>query len=296
VDHSIFVNIPESLDVPDAIVHDSYFLNGAATSVVSGVHPHISNSGCCGSFSIQHLWYNNVIDTVTTGQGWQSGVSETNVNFFFNNVITNANTNQRILNWAAPGVTMNFFNNSVECGYDSGSLSAGSCAKWAQAKFNVYNLHFIVNSGSPITCGQGYTACASFTTSAGTTTSAVFTSIPGNPSDIILQSKSAANALAYSYTQVFQFSPTSLTSPTVAKGVNNSAFCNQILDPAGSSACRQDTTYAVFYDKAAHAAVSSGRAPNARPSSGPWDVGAYQFSAGTQATVAPPTSLSATVQ
>ena len=291
VDHNVFYNLPEALDTSLNSVHDNYFYNASAKSAEGDVHPHISNDSPC-SDGRQVTWYNNVIDTVYWGQGWQPQTGPCSY-FSFNNVWSNTGVG-RLLNWGPSSSTFHLFNNTMECGQDSSA--SGVCGHFNYSLFTVQNDHF-VTSASPIDCGQGYPACLGFVTSTSTLTSAVFTSIPNMSADILIQSKAAANAQGFTYSSPYQFSPGSSSSATVSKGVNLSALCVTIIDASAQAACRQDTTYAVSYDKTNHAVVASTRAVNNRPSTGSWDVGAYQFSgtsSGTQ--VNPPTGLQASVQ
>jgi hypothetical protein len=91
-------------------------------------------------------------------------------------------------------------------------------------------------------------------------------------------------------TQALVYSPISNSSPTVGAGVNLTASY-----PAGFSTvdasliCAQQTVNTVVE------VVCTGT-PNVRPVNGPWDAGAYQFSAGAASQPNPPTGLKAIVQ
>lgn len=268
-------------------------------------HPHIANDAGC---TTNAYWYNNVIDTVAYGQMWQPAIANgvgTCTFYVFNNVITNVVNGLRNLNFGSTsaGITFNMFNNTLECGPDtSGTLGggppAGTCGAWGGfTGMNLYNTHFIT-SGSPIHCGQNGDAgaCALFTDSAGTTINAIFTTILGSPADIVTQSQSATNGQGYSYTQTYEFSPTSSSGSTVGVGANKTSLCNAMPDANAAAACKRDTTYGVTYNKTNHTAVASTRATNARPSSGNWDVGAYEFSGASGNAPQPPSGLVANVQ
>lgn len=330
-DHSVAAYLGDATADQWGTVRDSLFfwasnaVNQNSPSVSCGgsscaQHPHIANDSGCGSVggSANAYWYNNVIDTAVYGQMWQPLINGGSCTFYiFNNVITNV-TNVRNLNFGSTsnGITFQMFNNTLECGNDTNLALSGptyptgnggtnvgappseTCGIWGGfTAAYLYNTHFIT-TGKPITCGQGSSAgsCTSFTTSAGTTVNANFTSIPGNPSDIVTQSQATANGQGYSYTQTYEFSPTSSSSATVGVGVNETALCNSMPDSGAAAACKLDTTYAVTYNKANHTAVCCARIPNARPATGPWDVGAYEYSAASTGAPQPPTGLIATVQ
>jgi len=273
IDHNVFYNISQALDVALSSVHDNYFYNASATSVTGTTHPHISNDGGC-SGNLQITWYNNVIDTVYSGQGWQPLLGPCTY-FMFNNIWTNTNV-ARLLNWGPTTSTFYGFNNSMECGLDANPPS-NVCGALNQATFSFYNSYFIT-SGFQLECGNGTDpACASWTSSAGTITSATFNGVPGGPVDILTQTKAVANILCGSYAGTYQFLP-SLGCAAIGVGVNETTLCNTITDAAAQAACKKDTSYAVTYDQVNHKPVNSVRVSIARPSSGAWDVGAYQFS------------------
>jgi len=80
-------------------------------------------------------------------------------------------------------------------------------------------------------------------------------------------------------------SPTSSNNSTVGKGTNHQDYCNQLAsytsEPAigadAASACQYGTTDGCAYNVSTHTMVCPGRTPVARPTSGSWDAGAYQF-------------------
>ena len=289
-EYNVFANLPESLDVtPNPTIQSNYFLNGSAKSVTSSVHNHIANDNGC--FHTQTYWHDNVIDTTVGGQGHQPAGSCT---FFdFNNVWTNDGISQaggRMWNFAPASSQWYIFNNTAECGLDAGPPN-GFCGPFNQAIFAMYNMHFVTSSGA-ISC-QSYPGppvvptCASWTTTAGTLTNPTFTSIPGSPSDILIQTKATANGQGYSYAQTYQFSPTSPSGSTVGTGVNMQSVCNLITDSDAQAACKKDTTYAVGYNQTNHTVIVGTRTQNTRPVAGAWDVGAYQQSGGSPQAAAP---------
>ena len=94
-----------------------------------------------------------------------------------------------------------------------------------------------------------------------------------------------ANTDGYTNTEAFVYSPISNSSPSVGKGVNLTP-----LWPAGFSAqdssivCTQQTVNTLSFSRFAPG-------PHARPANGAWDVGSYQFTAGSTSQPNPPTGL-----
>ena len=101
-------------------------------------------------------------------------------------------------------------------------------------------------------------------------------------------SDAQATTAGYANSQAFVYAPTGTSSPTVGKGVNLTS-----LWPAGFSTqdsamvCTQQTVNTVVR------VICTGT-PNARPASGAWDVGAYQFNASSANGPNPPTALKVT--
>lgn len=107
--------------------------------------------------------------------------------------------------------------------------------------------------------------------------------------DDLQQTLSTANGQSYSSSETFAYSPV-IGGSTIGNGTNLSSLCS--ANPNLAALC-YDTTYACSYNTVNHTAVCPARTPNARPSSGPWDVGAFQFASGTAPT--PPAGLGAIV-
>jgi hypothetical protein len=85
-------------------------------------------------------------------------------------------------------------------------------------------------------------------------------------------------------------SPTSFANSGVGKGTNQQAYCSQLasytselaISTDAANACKYGTTDGCAYNSSTHTMVCPARTAVARPASGAWDVGAYQFS-GTSA-------------
>lgn len=91
-----------------------------------------------------------------------------------------------------------------------------------------------------------------------------------NQGDNLQETEAQANAAGYTPSEAYAYSPTSTTSLTVGQGVNYSILCSATL-----AAICLDTSYPE-YNATNHTVYL--RAVNARPSSGAWDVGAYEYS------------------
>ena len=148
----------------------------------------------------------------------------------------------------------------------------------------------------------GYTACWAigdttitsvnnhWITNNGSTTSAIFVNtLPGysvTESTSLYQTHSTANGQGY--TAANGFSPTSPSNSTVtASGTNEtSGYCadSVLHNAAAEGACKLGIT-GVSYNSSAHTVVFPAYTAVPRPSSGSWNVGAYQLSS----TVATPT-------
>jgi hypothetical protein len=201
--------------------------------------------------------------------------------WFFNNVITNgplyeANEMMCADALGGGGGTCTIFNNTMEAGGDVSPpggqpIRAGSWnGSTSPAAVNLYNNHTI-SSASPMYTTRDCTSGCKVTQS---------------PIPNLIQSKAKAKAQGYTLTQAFSFSPTSTRSATVGAGTNETSLCTTIsgLNAAAGTACQRDTTYGVVYDTTNHTVTGPARTTVARPSSGPWDAGAYEWdsSSGTR--------------
>lgn len=102
----------------------------------------------------------------------------------------------------------------------------------------------------------------------------------------------------YSDSQTYADSPVASTNSTVGAGTNEQSLCTTIsgLDATAGAACQSDTGYTCSYNTSKHTVSCPDRSPFARPSSGAWDIGAYESLAVSGTTPNPPTSLTVQVQ
>lgn len=268
---NVFVDVPESLDPADLItLHDNLFMNGNAVSLSSGsngagVHEHLFNSTydeCNATI------YNNVAITVAAGEGYDPDVGPGCTEFIFNNIATDvtmaingAAVNTFLMDAIDTSGTRYVFNNTCEGGPDAAPGPTQGCYRMAVGTVNLFNNHTITSANPIIDAGSGTL----------------------NQATNITQTQAAANAQGYSFTQNFQFSPTSADGATVDAGTNETAVCNLIPAADARAACLQDTTYAVAYDSVNHRVLPGpARATNLRPAAGNWDAGAYTYAASSE--------------
>ncbi len=209
--------------------------------------------------------------------------------YIFNNVFYDTDVNN-VLDLAAPVINSNcvpngstyclkggtqiVWNNTVQCGPNTNpNAICAANINPANTAVTLLNNHFITNQTSP---NGGIW-----------TTNGVIPTVTANAA----QTPGTASGQGFMSTQPYAFSPTAGTNSTVAKGVLASALCLA----SGVTACQYDTTYAVGFDAGSHTVTGPARTAKPRPLTTP-DVGAYQFTAGTSASVMPPTGLFATLQ
>jgi len=235
------------------------------------------------------LVYNNLVRNTSSGCAggvhfFLNGYDSANpayITYFFNNVgvnlypanITDPAPSSGNGNWG----TYYVFNNTMECGNDS---STAACIGAPGSTTTVTQItsqnNFWITSSTPACVTSGGQTCTE--------------------SSSLTETVSAANSNGYTSSQTYAFSPTSASAPTVGAGANLQSMCSTVsgINAGAGTACQSDTTYGVGYNTTAHTVNTPSRTPNQRPSSGAWDIGAYQYVA--TGTPNPPTGLSAVVQ
>jgi hypothetical protein len=228
------------------------------------------------------LFFNNVLRHTTAVNIWIAPQAGCVPSYGFNNVTYNTPAGN-VMDWAysldtaGTGGKFYMFNNTVECG-PNGNASQVCAGCYPTSGVCVFENNYLITSASP-----AINACNSNCT--------IFTDL--------VQTQAVANNNGYTTAETFGFSPTSGSSPTVGAGTNASSLCSAIgavLASAGT-ACQNGTSYAVAYNSTTHTVSIPGSTPTARPSSGAWDIGAYQFGGAGPNTSQPqpPTGLTATV-
>jgi len=257
-------------------VHDNlieYVNNGFS----SGSHMNAieSNTDQESTGGLGLLVYNNLIRHTDTGvvNIWVAPHSG-RISWVFNNVLVDTYANIMDVAYCLPqgscpsgGVVV--VNNTTECGPDSNPGDSCTGAGSPVLTDTTRNNHFITSNANPVNQAP----------------STVYT-----VSNNVAQSKTTANAQGYTSSQTYAFSPTAGTNSTVGAGLNLTSLCTGSL-----IALCQDTTYACAYNQVNHTVSCPARTPVARPSSGAWDAGAYQYSSSSANKPEPPSGLTASV-
>ncbi|MDR3519800.1 MAG: DUF5018 domain-containing protein, partial [Candidatus Pacebacteria bacterium] len=213
-------------------------------------------------------FYNNVISNVSAGLALWIAPNPGYTADMWNNLIYAVHDNQ-ILDFAQPVYNSTycstgengqsycnnsgnyiFNNNTVEYGDDS-TLNNVSVGFTAGQSFLFKNNHFIALSSTG-GCAGGLSNCTF-------------------SSSNIIQTLSTANTQGYTSGQTYAFSPTSGGS-TIGAGTNLTSSCSGNL----TSLC-SDTTIGVGLNTTSYTTIVPGRTTNTRPTSGVWDVGAYEY-------------------
>lgn len=257
-------------------------------------HPNLYEEN--GEASLTNAIYNNVFRNVCDGNNCPVGSvgiwlfpTAGFTTYFFNNLVYDVNLSGNYFNLGqnANGGnqgTLQIFNNTWE---DPANGVIVNCNSTFSHPFTAANNHYITDNSSqyssPCTGGTYFTE--------------------------LLQTHAVADADVspafnqYSDSQTpYALAPVASTNSTVGTGTNEESFCTSLTgssDPllqAAGTACESDTTYAMVYNSTSHTITFPARPSNARPSSGAWDIGAYQYSSSQASAPNAPTNLIATIQ
>jgi hypothetical protein len=264
-----------------------------------------------------HIFHDNLVEYFL--EDGHSNLFETNdltgTNPIYNNVFrhieNNVTSGGGVAFWWGPasGATDYFFNNLV---YDVGPLEyfnmGGNALTQVKGNYVVFNNTFQSNANQPVLRCTGYTngtiadtnnhyidddssyilgPCSTLTS----TTPLVQTNAQA-------ASNVSMHFDQYTASETYGYSPVVSTNSTVVAGTNEySGYCSALSTAglnAAATACQSGTTYACAYNTSNHTVNCSAPTVVARPSSGAWDVGAYEFNA-QNPPPNPPTGLSAVV-
>jgi len=285
------------------VVYDSVFRNVAQTIV-----------------RLPHVWHDNLVeywyapgDHAAHGNVWESTGDAPGTNAFYNNIFRHLSPDGagQVGIWPLPpvGTTGYWFNNLV---YDTHGGISGNYFNVGQngnsgnqGTLVIFNNTFEQNvSGAIIQCNSTYShpftaANNHYIDDASSPYSSPCTG--GTFATELLMNHSTATSQGYTASETYAYSPTSSTNSTVGEGTNEtSSFCSVLsnssdtLLQAAGTACQYDTGYACSYNSGNHTVTCPARTATARPASGPWDAGAYEFSAIDPP--GPPSDLVATPQ
>jgi hypothetical protein len=266
-------------------VHDNLFEFMFNVADGSGAHSDVLQ--CYGETgngnSDPNLFYNNVFSNIAAMSNsaiWffpPSGQTDYAFNNVSNNVGGNGPDNFMLNQAGGPGGgNLALYNNTLTLG--SSSIIVRNDMGGGGTITSVNN-HWITSGGMS----------SVFSSPSGVTeTSAVYTS--------------PTTAATQGYTSANDYAPGSSSGATVGAGSNQTSFCNSFSDTLARSSCLSGTTAACTYNASNHSVNCPGISAVARPSSGAWDAGAYQFSgSGSTGTTGstpptPPTNLTAVAQ
>lgn len=269
------------------LFHDNLYSN-----FYENGHSNVLESGNVSDQAGVNAVYNNVwLNLETTGGTggvflWPSPPVGT-TDYFFNNVAYAVGA-MEYFNVGSNGLsqgTLNVFNNTFQSNVNQSVLN---CAHQI-GTLNEANNHYINDAGSYFQGG-----C----------TGTVNTATP------LLQTNAAANANSaphfdqYNASETYVYSPATSTNSTVGTGTNVQSYCAALSTAATSdptlsdaaSACQRPIAYRCSYVTSTHSlncAEPPASAPVAtpRPTSGAWNIGAYQLPATGPN---PPTNVTAT--
>jgi hypothetical protein len=277
VAYNVFRYTTQCLPNPLHLFHDNlyeYFFENGHSNMLEDI----------GEASGTNAIYNNVfrhIETyVTSGGGvgfWQLPPTST-TDYIFNNVMYDVGAFEYINIGGAQG-NYTLFNNTFQ---SNASQPILRCASYTNGEVTDTNNHWIDN--------QNYILgpCSTLTTT--------------TP---LAQTNAQANANVsmhfdqYTASETYGYSPVATTNSTVGAGTNEySGYCSALSTAglsAAATACQYDVTFACSYAGDGAPPVCPARTVvNARPTSGAWDIAAYQYNAQGQPPN-PPTSLTAVV-
>lgn len=272
-------------DLPNAIIGYAFNPGGGAGSTTltwagnNVYNTNLSNGGVHGNAletvgGGTYYIYNNLIHHMGNCSGCESmfigNPGETD--YVFNNVIWDLGSAQTPSIGDETGGHTYFYNDTIVATDAQSCVNDGDQGA-VSADITVQNVHCIQGqSGGQIT---DFTATAS------------------NVLQTITQAdaNSPSHFDQYSASQTYVYSPLASTNSTVGAGTNlTSSWPGGISTKDTAYGCTQQTINAVVQ------AVCPARTTNARPASGAWDAGAYQFSTSTAQAPQPPINLQATVQ
>lgn len=270
--------LPSTLHLFHDNLYEYFFENGHSNMIES--------ADVAGTNAIYNNVFRHVENLVTSGGGvflWLGPVATTTTDYIFNNVGYDVGGIE-YLNIGGTGLTNDqgnyvFFNNTWQSNVAQPILR---CEVQTTGTTTDTNNHYIDD--------QNYILgpCRALTTTT-----------PLAQTNAQADANVSVHFDQYTSSETYGYSPVASTNSTVGAGTNEySGYCSALLTAglsAAATACQSDLTYACSYAGNGAAPVCPGRIVTARPSSGAWDIAAYEFNA-QNAPPAPPSGLSATVQ
>ncbi len=227
----------------------------------------IESAGC------QMIAYDNYISDSTGGATLFNTPVDGSVDYDFNNVIVKQQNeaiqidNNGLTTGSGSGIYV--FNNTIQspAGVAFSPIDGPSRSGYPNLSFmTVQNNHLIADNPT-----------VNFLTHTSTTTE----------TNDVEQTNAQAAGAGYASTSTYAYSPPGGSGITVNAGANLTSLCSSIPSSTlanTSAACMADTTYGVGYDAVNHVVIVPNRSSNARPGTGSWDSGAYEYTTSTPPT------------
>jgi hypothetical protein len=237
--------------------HDN-LVEHVVNSYDGATHTNVYEQNAPTSSSANQFFYNNVVRYNWAGVGFWPVITSGGVLYAYNNIVYGWGGSGNCWMISGANSTLQFWNNTVDNCHVRFTGNGNTPPFTGPANFE--NNHFIGYGGQNLSSVYNADNGASPT-------------VHDNGGQIY-QSEPTANSQGY--TQADDYAPATGSGSTVNAGNSLVSFCAS----AGAALC-SDTS-------AGHT-----RTPTLRPSSGAWDVGAYEF-VGTGPSPSPPTGLTAT--
>lgn len=200
---------------------------------------------------------------VDHGNTWETNTEANGTNYFYDNVIRHIGLTSAIgVNlWLDPPSKEYFYNNVM---YDV--TAAGNNYLDIPGPVYLYN-NTLERASGVISCDR---PAGSFNNLYMNDGSSLFCNAPSNTGGDMDKTVSAASDGGSGYTAANQYAPTAAFHPTAGAGLNEANLC------ASLPGLCNDTTLAVGLGSNG-TLTYPGRTPTTRPTSGAWDVGAYNY-------------------
>ncbi len=292
-------------------IHDNIFEYIYEHNAGAGSHSNIleCNDDSAGAAVNQpqntpNVFYNNIVRHVSTqftsdGQVNLWFCPETVPEYWFNNIVYDAGAGN-FWDYAGPSSYgcpntghQYMFNNTLVDGVQICHVTTVSNG----GEYLTVNNEHLINSpwSSDATVCIGGSSATNVSMSGATATAQGYGTNSG-----AINSHSSINCANDSTTPC---APTASSNATVGTGANHQDYCNALASYTSESAigtdaanaCKHATTDACAYNTSTHTMMCPAQAAVARPVTGAWDSGAYQYASGGSAPNAP-TGLAAVVQ
>jgi hypothetical protein len=305
LDNVIFNPSSPSNDETILLVHDNTMRNIATTFYPNnGSEPHGNCIHVFGTMpsSFNELIYNNNVDCTNVNAENLEVEEDSATVYYFNNVNTGMyqpnGYDTSSFSGAGQGGTYYYFQNTEECGVDpnAGYICVGLRNAASVFDYNNFGVSSNSSGGPAVLNHSGWSGSLTSSPNNSKTCGGITTTNFGGT--LICAPIGSGNGTGnLNFTETYPFAPLDSTAAaTIGTAANLMSLCSTIssINAAAGSACLSDTTLGVSYNSADHTVSWPARTPVARPTSGEWQIGAYQFASGGAPQA--PTGLAAVVQ